>query len=255
MMQHFGGFGQGCDLGIMSGRISLLGRSLMPQYPLRIRFKSWFNNNCSVQDCHNQVILRTVRHSTLKTAITVLNCGTGLAQYEIEADRLIAWHPKYQFRNPQGQPIGRAIKKGGFKSWWQVHYEICVRDQVMFQIIEQKPWMKLFEWGTIGLPFLGLFVSIKLSSSGISAMAMIGSYLALASILMMPLLSFLSFWQRIYNVYRNDGSKVIHMTGRLSYRNSQFKIQLLSPLTPTEESQVLLGLLVLATEATASQSD
>ncbi|MDP0499206.1 MAG: LURP-one-related family protein [Verrucomicrobiota bacterium JB022] len=77
--------------------------------------------------------------------------------YTIKADRILDFSATYTFRNEAGDAIG-SMKRHGMRSLWRTHYEIMGDNgEVIFEIREKNPWVKMAD-GIFGeIPIVGMF--------------------------------------------------------------------------------------------------
>lgn len=187
----------------------------MHQYPLQLTFKFWsLAPTISITDREGRLILY-VRQKLfrLKEVIEVFR-DEQRAQtlYTIKADRIIDFSARYNFANPQGQPLG-AVKRKGLKSLWKAHYDIFEGDRIVFSIQEENPWIKVLDALFSEIPIVGMFTGLVFNPTYIVTRP--GGQIA------MVLDKVPSFWSRL------------------------FTIKQLNPINEQEEAQILLSLLMM----------
>jgi hypothetical protein len=99
------------------------------------------------------------------------------------------------------------------KSLWKAHYDIYRGEEVVFTIQEENPWIKIIDGLLCEIPIVGMF-------SGY-------------------------FFNPTYLVQRPNGREVMRLSKVPSWLSRIFSIKAMDQLAPQEESQVLLGLLML----------
>jgi uncharacterized protein YxjI len=187
----------------------------MQSYPLELTFKFFaLSPQIMINDGQGQTLMYVQQKLfKLKEQIRIF-ADTGRTQeiYGIKADRIIDWSARYDFTDAQGQLIG-AVKRQGMKSLWKAHYDIYQGEQVVFTIQEENPWVKIIDGLLCEIPIVGMF-------SGY-------------------------FFNPTYIVQRPNGREVMRLAKTPSWLSRIFTIKALDQLTPQEEPQILLALLML----------
>jgi uncharacterized protein YxjI len=149
----------------------------------------------------------------LKEAVTVFaDTAQSQALYTIKADRVIDFSARYQFTAANGQPVG-AIKRQGMRSLWKAHYEIFDGDIPVLTIREANPWTKVLDALLGEIPIVGMFTG----------------YL----------------FHPAYVVSRPDGTVVLRAKKQPAFFESKFTIEQEAELRAQEETQALLGLIMI----------
>jgi hypothetical protein len=149
----------------------------------------------------------------LKEAVTVFaDTAQSQALYTIKADRVLDFSARYQFTAADGQPIG-AIKRQGMRSLWKAHYDIFDGDTPALTIREANPWAKVMDALLGEIPIVGMFTG----------------YL----------------FHPAYVVSRPDGTVVLRAKKQPAFFESKFTIEQESELREHEETQALLGLIMM----------
>lgn len=185
------------------------------QYPLEITFKLWaFAPQMSVVDASgNTLFYIRQKLFKLREAIGVFaDQQRTQLQYEIKADRIIDFSARYNFLDASGKPFG-AVKRHGMKSIWRARYDIYSGDSVVFTIREQNPWVKVMDSLCAEIPVVGLFTGF--------------------------------FFNPVYWVSRPDESMVMRLEKKPSFLSRIFLIKQVDALNETEESQILLSLMMM----------
>jgi hypothetical protein len=59
--------------------------------------------------------------------------------FNMKADKIIDWSPRYSFVDQLGQTVG-SVKRQGKKSLWKAHYDVYEGETIKMLIREEKPW-------------------------------------------------------------------------------------------------------------------
>jgi hypothetical protein len=136
------------------------------QYPLELSFKIVaLAPQLFVRDSGGQELMYVKQKLLkLKDKITVFaDSGQTRPLYEINADRIIDFSPKFTFTDPSGQVVG-AVKRHGGKSLWKVSYEVFgAGDRSLGLIQEENPWVKVLDGLISEIPFVNLFTGYFLN--------------------------------------------------------------------------------------------
>ncbi len=94
----------------------------------------------------------------LKEDISVYNDDTkSRLNYKIKADKWLDFSTAYSFFNTDDREFGKVVRKG-WKSLWNVHYEIINQHQKQQYVInEENPWVKVLDSLFGEIPILGMF--------------------------------------------------------------------------------------------------
>jgi uncharacterized protein YxjI len=187
----------------------------MQQYPLQLTFKFW---SLSTQITIDNNQGRTVMHLQqkmfkLKEHINVFADQQRSQQlFDIKADRIIDFSARYNFSDATGKAIG-AVKRRGMKSFWKAHYDVYDGEQVILTITEENPWIKVLDSLFSEIPVVGWFTGYVFNPT--------------------------------YLVQRPDGRTAMTLEKVPTFMSRIFSIKAVDRLTETEESQALLGLIML----------
>ncbi len=134
-------------------------------------------------------------------------------QFNIKADRVIDFSATYNFTDRQGNKIG-SIKRQGMRSLWKANYDITdANGNPVFKINEDKGWVKVVDALVGEIPLVGMFTGYIFNPA--------------------------------YIISRTNGTAVARMQKQPAFLEGKFQISQLGELSPTEETQVLLGSLML----------
>jgi uncharacterized protein YxjI len=128
-------------------------------YPLTISFKIVaFAPQFSIRDANGQLIAYVKQKLfKLKEAVTVFGDEAQKQPlYTINADRILDFSARYHFATSQGSALG-SVKRHGLKSIWKSHYEILDGDNVVMNIDEENPWIKVLDALFSEIPVIGIF--------------------------------------------------------------------------------------------------
>lgn len=186
-------------------------------YPIYLRFKLLaLANQIYVTDANEQS-LGYVKQKLLKLKEQV-NVFRDDSQsellYEIKADRVLDFSARYNFTDASGSHIG-SVGRRGMRSIWKASYEIFDgRGENIFQIREEKGWIKVLD-GIIGeLPLVGLLTGFFLNPS--------------------------------YLVTTADGRPVARLQKEPAFFEGKFRLENLQPLADIDEKLILLSVMMMA---------
>ena len=136
------------------------------QYPLELSFKIIaLAPQIYVKDAQGQELLY-VRQKLLKLKEKIRvfsDSGESRQLYELDADRILDFSPRYTFRDTGGQMVG-AIKRQGARSLLKASYEVFgPDDRPIAHISEENPWTKLLDGVLGGIPIVGAFTGYFLN--------------------------------------------------------------------------------------------
>ena len=185
------------------------------QYPLEITFKVWtLAPKITVTNADGKVVFFVKQKLfKLKEAIGVFADESQTRRlYDIKADRIIDFSARYNFTDSSGVVFG-AVKRKGMRSLWKAHYEIFNNANSDLYIQEENPWVKILDSLFQEVPILG----------------------ALSGYVLNPK----------YLVKRNDGTVVMRLEKQPSLLSRKFMVKPVDQLSPQEETQVLLSLIMM----------
>lgn len=133
--------------------------------------------------------------------------------FNIKADRVIDFSAKYNFTDASGRPLG-SVKRQGMRSIWKSHYQIQdPNDQMILEVHEENAWVKVIDAVIGELPVIGMFTGYLFNPA--------------------------------YIVTRTDNAPVARLQKQPAFFEGKFEVTAQAPLSPGEESNVLLGLLTM----------
>lgn len=185
------------------------------RFPLNLTFKKIaLAPQIYVRDEAGQVQLY-VRQKLLKLREAV-NVFADEAQqelkYTLQADRVIDVRTRYHIRDAAGNDLGQFRRKS-MRSLWKLHCEVSRGDQVVFEIREANPWVKVID-GLIGeIPVVGL----------------LSGY----------------FFNPVYNLMRPDGTMVLRAVKQPALLEGKFTIEKAGELDAGDEGLAVLSLLLM----------
>lgn len=136
------------------------------QYPLELSFKIIaLAPQIYVKDAQGQELLYVKQKLLkLKEKIRVFSdSGQTRQLYELEADRILDFSPRFTFRDAGGQMVG-AVRRQGARSLLKASYEVFgPDDRPIAHISEENPWVKLLDAVLGGIPIVGAFTGYFLN--------------------------------------------------------------------------------------------
>ncbi|MGB3200913.1 MAG: hypothetical protein WBA99_08420 [Nodosilinea sp.] len=185
------------------------------QYPLEITFKIWtIAPRLTVTNADGNVVFFVKQKLfKLKEAIGVFADEAQTQRlYDIKADRIIDFSARYNFTDSHGAVIG-GVKRQGMRSLWKAHYDIFTPVNSDLHIQEENPWVKVLDSLFQEVPILG----------------------ALSGYVLNPK----------YLVKRSDGTVVMRLEKQPSLLSRKFIVKPIDQLSPQEETQALLSLIMM----------
>lgn len=185
------------------------------KYPLHLRFKVLtLGKRISITDQDGTMLMFAKQKMfKLKEQIHIFGdeAQTQL-RYNIDADRVIDFSPKYSFADANQRPLG-SVRRQGMKSLWRSSYDIATPQSPVpsMTITEENPWAKVFDSIIGGLPIIGMFAGY--------------------------------FFHPTYLVKTNQGKDVMRLRKQPAFWEGYFTIEKLdASLKEQEELTVLLSL-------------
>ena len=185
------------------------------QYPLEINFKVWtIAPKITVTNADGKVVFFVKQKLfKLKEAIGVFADEAQTQRlYDIKADRIIDFSARYNFTDSNGAVIG-AVKRKGMRSLWKAHYDVFNNSSSNLYIQEENPWVKVLDSLFQEVPILGMLSGYVLNPK--------------------------------YLVKRTDGTVVMRLEKQPSFLSRKFIVKPIDQLSPQEETQVLLSLIMM----------
>lgn len=185
------------------------------QYPLKLTFKFWaLAPQISVVDPQENLCFY-IRQKLFKFK-EVINVfadeNRSQELYTIKADRVIDFSARYNFADHNGSYVG-SVKRRGLRSLWRAYYEIFDGDQVVMNIQEENPWVKVLDSLFSELPIVGMFSGYVFNP--------------------------------VFLVKRTDGTIVMRLEKTPSFLSRIFTIKRTESLSTREEAQALLSLMMM----------
>lgn len=136
------------------------------QYPLTLSFKIIaLAPQIYIRDAQGQELLYVKQKLLkLKEKIHVFSdSGQSRELYELGADRILDFSPRFTFRDTAGRVVG-AVKRQGARSLLKASYEIFgPDDRPIARIEEENAWIKLLDAVIGEIPVLGAFTGYFLN--------------------------------------------------------------------------------------------
>ncbi|MDB4711715.1 hypothetical protein OAF35_03490 [Verrucomicrobiales bacterium] len=134
---------------------------------------------------------------------------------DIKANKVIDWSSAYNFTGAQGNSFG-GIRRKGLKSLWRARYEIYSGDSdgtTEFNVSEKSVLTRVIDGIFGGIPIIGL----------------LAGYVA----------------HPAYIVTDSSGKAVMRLRKKPALWEGKFSIESLSELSPTQQTRILVGLLMM----------
>lgn len=134
---------------------------------------------------------------------------------DIKANKVIDWSSAYNFTGAQGNSFG-GIRRKGLKSLWRARYEIYSGDSdgtTEFNVSEKSVLTRVIDGIFGGIPIIGL----------------LAGYVA----------------HPAYIVTDGSGKAVMRLRKKPALWEGKFSIESLSELSPTQQTRILVGLLMM----------
>lgn len=134
-------------------------------------------------------------------------------RFNIKADRVLDFSARYNFSDSRGNRLG-SIKRQGMRSLWKAKYDIFDSgDRQVFQINEEKGWIKVIDSLLGEVPVLGMFTGY--------------------------------FFHPAYIVSKADGTPVARMQKQPAFFEGKFRLSEIADLPENDEVMVLLSVLTM----------
>lgn len=184
-------------------------------YPLHISFKIIaIAQQLSLTDSTGRLVYYVKQKAfKLKEAVTVFgDAEQSQALFKINADRVLDFSASYQFTDINGNSLG-SVKRQGMRSLWRARYDVMDGTGPSFVIQEANAWTKVLD-GLFGeIPIVGMFSGYVFHPA--------------------------------YNVMRPDHTVVMTLEKQPAFFEGRYKIEKLAPLNESEETRILLALLMM----------
>lgn len=184
-------------------------------YPLTLNFKIVaMAPQLSVTDA-NGILVAYIKQKMfkLKEDVTVFeDAQKTRPAFNMKADRIIDFSPRFQFVDNLGQSVG-SVKRQGRKSLWRAHYDIFEGENLKMQIREEKPWVKVWD-GLVGeIPIIGMFSGYMFHPA--------------------------------YLVTTSGGGLLMRMEKQPAFFEGKFSIEKMAQLSPEDEKRAFLSLMMM----------
>jgi hypothetical protein len=212
----------------------------MQAYPLTLIFDLWavLPNKITVKDLTGSTLMRVERALTLKHKVEVTAYARSQQQiYQVEAENL-ALNPAYDIWD-RGQTIGQIQRQD---PWWKCDYNIYDGQRLMFRIQEENPRSL-----TAVLLISAVTVSFSCLKTPVPSLRLLGMGLLGLVLLMLMAIGAGYLFNPIYTVKRPNGRVVMRFAKVPSWHPylSKFSIKAIDAVNDAEESQALLGIILL----------
>lgn len=184
-------------------------------YPLKLSFRILaLTPQLSVTDVYGNLIFYVKQKLfKLKESVTVFADEQQVQPlYGIKADRVLDFSARYHFTDQKGTELG-SVKRQGMKSLWKARYDILDGNRTVMAIREENPWIKVLDGFFGEIPLIGVFTGYMFHPAFI--------------------------------VSRAQGMVVMRLEKQPSFFESRFTIKKVAELSQTQETQVLLSLLMM----------
>ena len=185
-------------------------------YPLDFQFKLVaFSPQFSVKDAQGRLIAY-IRQKAFKfkedVSIFDDESRTNLI-FKIKADRWLDWSAVYNFSDTDGNPLGKAKRRGN-KSLFKAQYDLFdLADNQDIILKEHSFWVRMMDGAVGELPIVGMFTGYVFNPK--------------------------------YNAVRSDGTQVAQLVKQPSMFGRKFRLVQHSEFKEGEELRVLLGFMML----------
>jgi uncharacterized protein YxjI len=132
--------------------------------------------------------------------------------YKINADRIIDFSARYHFSDTAGNALG-SVKRQGMKSLWKARYDILDGEEIVMNIAEENPWIRVVDSVLEQIPLVGIATSYLFHPK--------------------------------YLVSRADGTPVLRLTKQPAFFEGKFSLDKLADIGEAEEQRALLSLLMM----------
>lgn len=133
--------------------------------------------------------------------------------YDIRADRWLDFNTVFSFNKPDGNSIGKLVRKG-WKSIWKASYELYDENDIQDLLIQEKnPWVKVCDTLLSEIPIVGMLTGY--------------------------------FFNPSYSIKRPDGTLVCSFTKDASFFGRKFSLNKENQFEQGEEERIKLGLMMM----------
>ncbi|GMR11626.1 MAG: hypothetical protein BMS9Abin28_2462 [Anaerolineae bacterium] len=182
------------------------------QYPLELCYKTTGNEpQVSVADATGNLIL-IMNHSPSQNGSTVLvyaDAELSALRYTISPDWILDFSAQYHFTDHDGQMLG-SVRRDGERSLWRTRFEIMNGGPPNLQIREESSLAKFMDAIMGEIPLVGAIIP-----------------------------------RLVYLVNAEDGATLVRIEKQKKLFESRFKIEKQSDIDRSEETRILLSLLIL----------
>jgi len=184
------------------------------QYPLELRYKTTeLDPQVSVADANGKIVF-VMNHSLSESGSEVLVYADSVSErsapsYTISPDWILDFSAQYHFSDRDGQLLG-SVRREGERSLWRTRFEIMNGGPPNLEIREENSLAKFMDAIMGEIPIVGAVIP-----------------------------------RLVYLVRAEDGATVVRIEKQPRLFESLFKIEKLADMDGSEETRVLLSLLIL----------
>jgi hypothetical protein len=185
------------------------------EYPLNFSFKIMaLAPQLAVTDASGNLIYYVKQKMfKLKEEVTVFSDREQTQPlYKINADRVIDFSARYHFSDTAGNALG-SVKRQGMKSIFKARYDIFDGEEIVMNIAEENPWVKVIDAVIGEIPIVGMFSGYMFHPK--------------------------------YLLSRADGTPIMRLTKQPAFFEGKFSLDKLAEIGQEEEQRALLSLLMM----------
>jgi len=185
------------------------------EYPLNFSFKIMaLAPQLAVTDASGNLVYYVKQKLfKLKEEVTVFSDREQTQPlYKINADRVIDFSARYHFSDPAGNALG-SVKRQGMKSIFKARYDILDGEEIVMNIAEENPWVKVIDAVIGEIPIVGIFSGYMFHPK--------------------------------YLLSRADGTPIMRLTKQPAFLEGKFSLDKLAEISQGEEQRALLSLLMM----------
>jgi uncharacterized protein YxjI len=185
------------------------------EYPLNFSFKIMaLAPQLAVTDASGNLLYYVKQKMfKLKEEVTVFSDREQTQPlYKINADRVIDFSARYHFSDTAGNALG-SVKRQGMKSIFKARYDIFDGEEIVMNIAEENPWVKVIDAVIGEIPIVGMFSGYMFHPK--------------------------------YLLSRADGTPIMRLTKQPAFFEGKFSLDKLAEIGQEEEQRALLSLLMM----------
>ncbi|HEX6694530.1 MAG TPA: hypothetical protein VF035_07545 [Longimicrobiales bacterium] len=186
------------------------------RYPLELNFKKLaIAQQIYVRDAGGQLLWYVKQKAfKLKEAITVYGDEEQTRPlFTMQADRVLDFSARYALTDAATQQVIGVVQRKGMRSFWRAKYEVERNGQIVFELTEENPMVKVIDRLLFEIPLVGL----------------ISGYI---------------FHPR-YLATRPGGSEVLRLQKEPAFLQGKFSVEQLTQLDDRDETLAVLSMLML----------